>query len=347
MLATVPASAAWAHGAHSPTATNYRAQVTGLTPAVPGISVRLIEAGTALELTNHTRTPVEVLGYEGEPYLELRPDGVYENVRSPTTYLNEDYTGVAAVPPEADPDADPVWRRTEQATEAGTVTARWYDHRAHWMGGQPPPGVQDEPGARQRVLQWRVPLRHGDTALEITGTLDWLPPPSPWPWWLGAAIGAGGIALLGLRAHARAARVVLAGITGAGGLVATAYAVAREVDAGAGSPGEVVVWLATGQLWPVLAGLAAVAAGLFVVVGVLRSRPFGEAAPMALAVAGACLAIFAGLADAAVLHRSVAPVPFDALLARLCVAATLAAGAGTAAAGALTLRRTRRPAAPA
>src|SRR5215475_15374745 len=83
LLAT--ATPAFAHGADAPDATNYRVTITAL-PALAGVEVRTIEAGARLQLTNHSGRNVEVLGYANEPYLEIRPDGVYQNYHSPATY---------------------------------------------------------------------------------------------------------------------------------------------------------------------------------------------------------------------------------------------------------------------
>ena len=109
--ALVPASGASAHGADAPDGTNYRTTVTTVTPAVAGLTVRAVEAGGRLELTNHSGRTIEVLGYSGEPYLEVRPDGVYENTRSPATYVNETLTADSPVPASADPTAAPEWRQ--------------------------------------------------------------------------------------------------------------------------------------------------------------------------------------------------------------------------------------------
>lgn len=334
VFALVPAAAAWAHGGHAPTATNYRTGITGITPDLPGVTVRAVEAGTGLELRNRSGTTVRVLGYDGEPYLEVRPDGAYRNIHSPTTYLNADLTGRAPVPAHADPAAEPAWQRVADAP-----VARWYDHRAHWMGAGPPPRVAADPGSPHRVLDWAVPLRAGERAGEIRGTLDWVPPPSPWPWWAGAALGAAVVAALGLAARVRLARVAIAVVAVGAGASALGYAVARMIDAGAAGPGEVLAWLATGLLWQVLAGLAAVAAGTYLLVASLRSVRPTETGPVAVAVAGACLAVFAGFAEVAVFARAVAPVPFGAEWARAAVAVALAGGVGVAAAGALALRR--------
>ena len=65
-----------------------------------------------------------------------------------------------------------------------------------------------------------------------------------------------------------------------------------------------LVGLLAGQIWSLLTGLGAVAAGGYA----LARRP---AADFAVALAGACLALFAGVANAAVLARAVAPVPWS------------------------------------
>ena len=103
------ASPAFAHGADAPDATNYSTVITQ-TPALPGLEVRTIEAGARLQLTNHTGRNIEVLGYQGEPYLEVRPDGVYENYHSPATYLNITIMHVDP-PAHADPTLPPVWNK--------------------------------------------------------------------------------------------------------------------------------------------------------------------------------------------------------------------------------------------
>ena len=93
-----PAAPAFAHGGDAPDATAYRTSITGISSPQEGLTARTVEAGARLELTNETGLPVEVLGYSGEPYLEVRPDGTYENVNSPATYVNETLDGGTALP---------------------------------------------------------------------------------------------------------------------------------------------------------------------------------------------------------------------------------------------------------
>src|SRR5690606_11869993 len=95
LLAVSWATPAAAHAGEAPQGADYRVTVTGITPAVPGLTVRALEAGAQIELANRTGRTISVLGYAGEPYLELRPDGVYQNTRSPATYLNQDRKSVA------------------------------------------------------------------------------------------------------------------------------------------------------------------------------------------------------------------------------------------------------------
>jgi hypothetical protein len=329
------AAPARAHGGDAPDGTNYRTVVTGTDGTVPGVTVRAVEAGARLELANRGGRTVEVLGYDGEPYLEVRPDGVFENVRSPATYLNVSLRG-GEVPAEADPTAAPSWRRVSD-----DPVARWHDHRSHWMGTAPPPEVAADPDRRHRIRDWTVPLRVGVDTVNVRGTLDWIPPPTAALWWAAAVLAAAAVGALGLvPPRRRTGTAALAALAVVGGLIAIGYAVAREVDAGSDDVGAVLVGLLAGQVWPVLAGLAAIVAGGYALAG-RQSADFG------MALTGACLALFAGLPNAAAFGRGVAPVPFPPTAARLLVAAVLATGAGLLVANALRLRAAVRAAAPA
>lgn len=330
------ASPAAAHGADAPDGTDYRATVTAVAPARPGLTARLVEAGARLELTNRTGADVEVLGYSGEPYLRVGPGGVYENTRSPATYLNRTIAGDTRLSPEADPAATPVWRRI-----GAGPTARWHDQRTLWLDPAPPAPVSADPGREHRIRDWVVPLRAGDRTVEVRGTLDWLPPPDPYPWWAAATLGflllgAAGLAPAGTAAGVRALRAVAALLT-VGGLAAVAVAVGRALDAGADGPGGLLLGLLTGQTWTLLTGLGAVAAGGYALVR-------RAAADFPATLAGACLVLFAGVPNLAVLARAVAPVAGPAGLARLLVTIVLATGAGATAAGLLRLHTAARAA---
>jgi hypothetical protein len=281
-----PATPAFAHGGDTPGATAYRTAVTGLTPPMTGLTVRAVEAGTRLELSNETGREIEILGDSGEPYLAVRPDGTYQNVNSP-----------------ADPAAPPSWRRVSAST-----TVRWHDERTQWQGSGLPPAAAADPSRAHRLRDWSVPLRDQVRTFEVRGTLDWLPPPPAWLWWAGA--------LLAFAAFTMAAR--WAGLVALfAGTTTILYAVLTTLDGG------------SLPLAPVVSAAAAIAAGVLT----LRRR-----APFLLALAGALLAIFAGIAEAAVFSEAVVPIAGPFWLARAAVLVALAAGLAMCTTGALRIR---------
>lgn len=153
----------------------YDSVLTGVSPAVPGLTVAVLARGDELELVNRTGKTVEVPGYRKEPYLRMLPDGtVQENQRSQATFANRDPTGTVAIPESADadgPNSTPAWRTVGRAGRAA-----FHDHRIHWMGeeGEPAPQV-DDPDVRQEVVDWTVPIVVGGTPSDIDGTLLWTP----------------------------------------------------------------------------------------------------------------------------------------------------------------------------
>jgi hypothetical protein len=296
-----PATPAFAHAGDAPIATVYRTAVTGISTPEKGLSVRTVEAGARLELTNHTGHPVEILGYSGEPYLDIRPDGTYQNVNSPAAYLNETLEGDTPVPASADPTAIPSWRRISTAT-----TVRWHDQRTHWLSPGVPPVAKNEPSRTHRLRDWSVPLREQTRTFAITGTLDWIPSPRVTLWWLGA--GLLGLAATGL-AH-RWPRTVrpLALIAGAAPI---AYALSRAADGG--SPPLV--------LFPV--GFLALAAAW-------RHPPFY------LALTGLVIFVFGGLNNG--FGGAVLPTAGPAWVTRLLVLLSTGLGLALAVTGVLRLR---------
>ena len=177
-LAAAPASA---HTASGPRPTNFLSSLGSISPPIPGVTVRVVDLGNKLQLTNRTRVDIVVLGYDDEPYLRVGPRGLYENLRSPATYLDRTRAGTTPVPAIAmgtGPSTAPRWHRV-----SGSHTAIWHDHRIHWMGTSMPPAVRSEPGAFHSVIpQWTVAFRYQATTVAVQGHLDWVPGPSGWPW---------------------------------------------------------------------------------------------------------------------------------------------------------------------
>jgi hypothetical protein len=158
--------AAYAHTADE----NFDSQLRAVRPAVSGLRLLVLERGEALRLTNRTGRTVSVPGYEGEPYLRMRPNGLVEvNLKSPAKYLNEDRFAQTAVPSGATADARPVWRRIGR-----NGSAEWHDHRIHWMVKTTPPQVHDKE-LRTKIFDWQVPVVVGQRKLQAVGTLYWDP----------------------------------------------------------------------------------------------------------------------------------------------------------------------------
>jgi hypothetical protein len=314
LLVAAPASA---HTISGPRPTNFRTRITSVSPDIPGVTVRVVDLGSRLELTNDTDVDVIVRAPEGEPYLRIGPDGVFENLLSPATYLNRTRSGDTAVPPEAAnarPGDPPKWHKVSSGH-----TYRWHDHRAHWMGGQPPPAVRAAPDKFFRVGEWHVSLDHGATRIAVAGTLDWVPGPSGIVWLpLVVALFAIGV-LAGLWKRGLRALAALVGL-----LVVVDIAHAVTYEAGRpGGLGSRVVQFAGGNFVSIIVWCAAIA----VVVGLVRRRT--EALYGAIVVA-VMVALVGGATDLSALWKSQLVNVGPGWLTRLEIVVALALGLGVA-----------------
>jgi len=317
------AAPAAAHGGRGGGATNFVTEITGVTPALRGVRVKVIEAGDRLELRNDSATDVIVTGYAGEAYLRVGPGGVFENTSSPTTFLNRTRDGQAET--GGDAAAAPVWRRTSAA-----ATARWFDHRTHWTGAELPAEVKTAPGRPHLIHSgWKVPLTQGDTTSAVTGDLRWQPGPSPAPWLvLASAVGLATAALSLSRRWGPVLAVVTLALLGAD-LVhtfATAFA-------GSGRVGQHLLDVVTGSSY-------ASVGWVFAVMAVRLLRRQNTDGLYAAVFAGLSMALFGGLLDLTSLSRSVVPLALPLWVGRLCVALALGLGVGLALAAVVLIRRT-------
>ncbi|MET7418543.1 hypothetical protein [Dactylosporangium sp. NPDC005555] len=288
-----------AHGADAPVALGYEVSVD--TVSEPGVTVRAVEGGARLELRSASPRTVVVLGRQGEAFLRVSPDGVDENRRSSTWAASRTLTGV--VDGTADPQAPPDWRRVSKER-----VVRWHDERARELPAR----------------AWSVPLEvDGTTPGIIRGTIRAANPPGTGWWWSGALLAA---VVIGAFAHR--SRVALAVVAAVAGGVVVAWIV---VGAGlATSPAENLATQLLARLWPLLTGLGVLAAA---VLQALRKPVAG----IVTAIAGACLAVMTGFADAAVFSNGSLAGPG---WGRWAVAVALGGGLGLLAAGALRWYRT-------
>jgi hypothetical protein len=246
---------------------------------------------------------------------------VFENRRSPATYLNAspDDDDVR-VPGSADPEAAPEWRRIDSGD-----TVRWHDHRAHWMGAGDPEDVRRDRGSRHVVQDWTVELRRGGETILVTGDVVWVPGPSPWPWLLAAVVlGAAVVAASRWRRWHVALLVALIVA-----MVAAVAHVAGEWGATTASTASVL-----GASIYTIGGVAL--AGVAVALLLVRAEP-SDATPAVL-MAGLVLALGTGLAGIGSLWHSQLPSTQAAGLVRLEIVSVLGLGAGLVVAAALRLR---------
>lgn len=181
-VAAPPASAA-AHGGAADTnvTSNYRTHLTDV-PEIDGLTVEVVDIDGTIELTWAGEGTLIVAGYEDEPYLRFDSSGVFQNQRSPATYLNQNRYANVDPPASADASAPPQWQQLSTGR-----TVRWHDHRTHWMSTTPPLQVEQEPDRRHVIIErWEIPLTIADRRAVVAGTLTWTPPPPLLPW-LGAA----------------------------------------------------------------------------------------------------------------------------------------------------------------
>lgn len=328
LIVLVTPGIAFAHGTDGVDDSDYRVTVTSVPRELTGVEIRTVEADSRLELYNGGSLSVEVLGYAGEPYLQVRPDGVYVNVFSPAAYLNETASGSTVPPAYASPAQTPYWQK---ATDEPRV--RWFDHRAHWMNEAPPTQVTTDPDVDQKIFDWAIPLRVGVTTYTLTGTLDWLAPPSAGTWGALALLAGAGVAAvaIAMRIPASVSRWALSGAAAVAGAAALADAVGRAVTAEDLS----VSWprlLVDSEMWPLIGALVGLGAAVYAAMG----KP---AADLALGVAGVCIALFSGLSRVTSFAYAVTPTPWPGDVGRTMVVATLGIGAGLAVGALVRARR--------
>lgn len=306
------AGPAWAHTGGGAEPSNWESPVTRIEPAMPGVDVRTIDNGDFVELVNRSSVEVTVLGYDGEEYLRIGPDGVFENTRSAATYLNTTKDGRTPVPDDAhDPDAPPAWRQV-----SGEHRYVWHDHRTHWMRDSLPEDVTADSGQPRAVSDWSLTMRYGTSPVTVSGTLSWVPPPSPWPW-LGLAVGlaaAGTVLGWARRRWRTVVPSLVAVLVGFDVVHVAAEPLPSSADHG-------VDVFATG--WNVGPSVLAWLVGGWAMFAIARARPSG---PLAAALVGALVAVLNGAGDLATLTHARLPFAGPDWIARLCVAVAIGLG---------------------
>jgi len=131
----------------------------------------VVRPGPAARLaaTNDTGKDLEVLGFDGEPFLRIGPTGTFANVNHLDWYRSGNPDGQATPPPGADIGGAPKYERVSAEPEWA-----WFDHRLH------PGTVQISPEALKaqrtaRLDEWIVPARLAGEAVEVKGHVEFRP----------------------------------------------------------------------------------------------------------------------------------------------------------------------------
>ena len=161
--------------------TDYSTDVVAITPATDVITVTIEGGDSFVRVVVAEGHEAIVLGYDDEPYLRLSADGtVEENRRSMATYYNADRFGDVEIPTTVDNTAAPDWHKIGRGGSWA-----WHDHRAHWMGSEPPIGLDAGESLPAQVL----PLLVDGDLVEIKVQTTLQPSPSIWPVVFGLLIG--------------------------------------------------------------------------------------------------------------------------------------------------------------
>ena len=177
-LMFAPAQPASAHGGNGGASSDYRIEVIGYDGDSTGIEVHPVELGNRMELVRTTAKDVQILGYDGEPYLRLDADGVFENLNSPAHYINLDRFARTTIPATATANAQLNWVKLSDG-----ASVRWHDHRTHWMDPTPRQDVRDNPNVERVIFPAnRVELVVDGKPVAAIVRVTWLPPPSRITW---------------------------------------------------------------------------------------------------------------------------------------------------------------------
>ena len=222
--------------ADAPAPGDYASEVTSIDPQVDTIEVEVVGGDSFLWLEVAAGTEVVVVGYDGEPFLRVLPDGTVEqNANSPATYLNDDRYAAVTIPERlAGADAAELEPEWEPVGSGGSYA--WHDHRVHWMAPDAPPAVP-----RGASFDWSgtVPLLVDGERVEVSGVIHYREDVSPLPWiGAGLVVAAGGAVLLRRRGSLSAGVGIVVGAAAA----TVAWATWDTAPAGVGaSPLPIIV----------------------------------------------------------------------------------------------------------
>jgi hypothetical protein len=173
LLGAVTVLGTWCAGtasAHINSPTVY-AVVDRVHPSLPPSVDVTVENGpfTILAVQNPTDTNLDVIGPDGEPFIRVGPAGALANLNSSQWYVSNSPSPSADVPEYARKQSTPRWGRVSRLPRWGL-----FDERVSAENG-PHRHVPTTETQVTRLGEWSVPLRYGDTTVQVHGHLEYRP----------------------------------------------------------------------------------------------------------------------------------------------------------------------------
>jgi hypothetical protein len=161
-LLVAPASALAHRGSPASVASDYEAHLTGVRPAVSGLTTAVTGGDIDLVLHVPPGQTIVVLGVEGEPFLRFHGGVVFANERSPTA-------GSARVITLASShlNGPPLWREVHRG-----LTFRWHEQRLR-------PAFATHDGVAASIA---IPLQVDGTRATLVGTSSYARAPNAFTW---------------------------------------------------------------------------------------------------------------------------------------------------------------------
>lgn len=136
-------------------------------PDPPEVETQLSQGyggATALLLRNEGEDPVTVLDAEGEPAIEIGPDRIRVNVKSPVgreanRAASAGTTDTTSGYGQSSGDGEPQWE-----TVAGGSSFTWQD-----------PRLRSPDGDSKDTTRWEIPLEYSGERSSIEGVIEWKP----------------------------------------------------------------------------------------------------------------------------------------------------------------------------
>lgn len=142
-----------------------------LPSALRGVKAGLHQTlGLQLLVENKTGKQLEILDDAGKPFIRLGPDGAHADLASPYWRASQLAGGRA---PAASAPAMPAPRWAKVSTDAAWG---WFDIRLNTQKVKVPRRMV-QAGREAQIGRWKVPVRFGGVAMQLSGAFRYAPPP--------------------------------------------------------------------------------------------------------------------------------------------------------------------------